>query len=427
MIPDSKKMVKQDIGFLEYPDWVISERQKVKKYTFDKEDGSGTYEMATTADCLPSRFDKIVLYDLLYELFDENKFNALEMTTTRYKVSKNVFPNQKVLGKPQYDRIMLALERWEKINLKFEGIFYEGDSYTTRLFSIIDDVILHKEKKQLYIRFNQQFVKQLRETKYYKFLNIEEYKLLTRPVSARLYEILIKTFKDRQIWKIGIIKLAQKMTLTKIYPSQILEKLKPALNEINKKTELNIKFEYNKASKICTFIKVKSLAKVSDQKGESVNKFLKVLPEALRTQKSVRELLNRYLKEKGGGYVKSNIAYSMENADTNLKVYLKKALKNDWGEEYRSTQAARLNQKAKTQQQRAEERRKQAALERQFSKEHIEYEKQKQYIESLSKEAIKQARQKILLETNYTAQMLKNPTSRMCIHLFIEALENIRS
>jgi hypothetical protein len=133
--------------------------------------------------------------------------------------------------------------------LNFEGVFYEGDKYTKRGFHILDGYKLSEDGK-LEIYFNEQYLEQLRNTNYFKLINFDEYKLLKRPVSARLYEILIKTFKDRDIWQIGIVRLAEKLTLEKRYPSQILEKLQPAVNEINKNTGLKVNLDYNNETHI---------------------------------------------------------------------------------------------------------------------------------------------------------------------------------
>ena len=106
-------------------------------------------------------------------------------------------------------------------------------------FHIIDDVILDEKTKGLCIKFNQQYLAQLRESSFYTTIDFNEYKRLTRGISARLYEILIKTFYNCDTWSIGIKKLAEKLTLDKrvgakeYYPSDVLSNLKPAIKEIN--------------------------------------------------------------------------------------------------------------------------------------------------------------------------------------------------
>ena len=94
-------------------------------------------------------------------------------------------------------------------------------------------------------------------------IDFEKYKTLKRASSARLYEILAKTFKGRGEWAIDIKKLAEKLTFEKrenaadYYPSDVLRHLKPSIVEINKKTDLEIGFTYNKETDTCIFKKLK--------------------------------------------------------------------------------------------------------------------------------------------------------------------------
>jgi len=256
MLVEEKKVIKDDINFLEYPNWVIDQKTKLQKLSIEK--ANGKYEI-TSPHGLPTHFDKIVLYCLLHHLFAVSD-NCLELTTTRYALAKSIF-GRKITDTKQFARIMKALKKWKSLSINFEGIFYADNVYTERYFSIIDDVILNRETKQLYIRFNQQYVLQLQETKFYKLIDFEQYRKLSRSVSARLYEILIKNFKDRDIWTISIKNLAEKLTLEKrsnaknYYPSDVLAQINPGINEINKKTDLALHFVYDKNQEVCTFKK----------------------------------------------------------------------------------------------------------------------------------------------------------------------------
>ena len=59
--------VKDDINFLEYPIWIVKEKENSQELTIKKE--KGLYTIGTSLT-LPNRFDKIILYYLLYELFN---------------------------------------------------------------------------------------------------------------------------------------------------------------------------------------------------------------------------------------------------------------------------------------------------------------------------------------------------------------------
>ena|SRR3990167_5213503 len=278
---EEPKKIKQDINFLEYPNWVLDKKAKLTSWSIEK--GQGKYEMACI-NGLPNHFDKLVLYFLLYKLNSDFSVNKLEMTTSRYEIGKNVFEGVEKLGQNKFDRIMESLRKWKGLTINFEGIFYEGSGYTERYFSVIDDVILDRAKRQLYIRFNQQYISQLNESTFYKFIDFEQYKKLSRALSARLYEILIKTFKERDCWNISLQSLAEKLTLEKrkgaqrYYPSDVLAQLKPGIAEINKKTELVINFEYDKKRELCAFKKL--VAKFKPAK--------KIEPEKERSQESLQ-------------------------------------------------------------------------------------------------------------------------------------------
>ena len=329
-----KQLVKIDINFLEYPNFLIACRTNIKSLTIEKP--HGTYHISTTekADRLPDRVDKIILYYLLLQ-------KKKNIQITRYRIVKDVFEVEKGSVTSYYNRVIKALERWTWVGIKFEGVFYEGDGYTKRVFHIIDSFKLSKKDKrgeELTIRINRDFFEQLEHTDFFKTIDFTEFKKLRKPVSARLYEILIKTFKDRENWKIGIILLAEKMTLTTIkYPSDILKKLWPAVREINKKTKLKFKMEYNDEARVCEFSLLKEASKeISSSNTEELNKLLATLPESLRRQKSVKEMLSEYLAKNGFVYTQSNITYTLQNAKRNKKAFLKKALDDDYGEETRA-------------------------------------------------------------------------------------------
>lgn len=256
---DDKKMLKEDINFLEMPNWVVDQKTKLQRLCIEKPNGK--YELVSPHG-LPTHFDKIVLYSLLYKLFEDVEGKKLEIVTTRYAIAKSIF-GRKITDTDQFARIMKSLKKWKGLTLNFEGVFYSDNVHTVRYFSVIDDVILNYETKQLFIRFNQQYIQQLQETKFYKFIDFQEYKKLSRAISARLYEILIKTFKERDTWSISIQNLAEKLTLEmrkgakNYYASDVLTQIRSGINEINKKTELVLEFSYDKGNGLCMFKKAK--------------------------------------------------------------------------------------------------------------------------------------------------------------------------
>jgi hypothetical protein len=218
---------------------------------------NGFYEIKSS-EGIPVRFDKVVLYYLLHKLSADNDLNSAEVVTTRYEISKNVFSQEKNFSKAKYDRIMLALRRWKAIYIRFEGVFLEeSGNFTEKYFAIIDSVVLDKKTKKLWIRFNDLYIKQIRESRLYKTIDFEVYKTIMRPVAIRLYEILMSRFLLEKKWLVYIDDLGEQLTLGKrAYPSQILVALKPAIKEINSKANLGLEFSYIKETGICVFKKI---------------------------------------------------------------------------------------------------------------------------------------------------------------------------
>ncbi len=250
---DNSMLVKDDINFLENPNWIVSKRDYPKELIIQKE--YGFYELKCSHG-LPVRFDKLVLYYLLHKLLKESDFNSCEISITRYEIAKNVFSQSKNFSKAKYDRIMLALKRWQAVVINFGGSFFEVDGFKEKCFTILDGVTFDKKTKKISIIFNALYIHQLKETRLYNYINFYAYKKLARPVSMRLYELLLKSFMFQSIWFIYLDSLCDVLTLGKrTFPSQALVALKPAIEEVNTKAHLHFDFTYDKASGICVFKK----------------------------------------------------------------------------------------------------------------------------------------------------------------------------
>lgn len=258
MMHDQEKIIKDDINFLEYPTWLINKKKRLTEWVIEKQNGKYKIE---SSKGLPGHFDRIVIYYLQYRLYEATTFDSYWLKTSRYEIAKNIF-NETHFGKNIYTRIMQSLRRWKAVYINFEGVFYEGDGHTERDFSIIDEIILRKGDNELSIRFNEGYIKQLKESKHFKLIDFEKYKILRKDIAARLYEILVKNFKNRNEWAINLQLLASKIPFLKregaqdYYPSDVLRYLKPGIDEINKKTDLFINFQFNKEANVCIFNKI---------------------------------------------------------------------------------------------------------------------------------------------------------------------------
>jgi len=319
-----KRIVKQDINFLEYPNWVIAERGVVKNFQIVKD--NGRYEISTAADRLPGRLDKTVLYYLLFELFSNPNPGDAVVQTSRYAIARGIANS--TVNDQLYRQVMRALKRWHGIQIVFVGSFYDGTKEkSTRYFHVIDDVV--QIGKSLKVVFNKQFIEQTMNSNYFRNIDFNEYKRLKRPISVRLYEILSKTFSERDAWRIDSIKLGEKLTLSYQYPSQIIRTIKPAINEINKNTDFDISIEFNhkKDQTIITFKK----NDVSET--NYLSQAIKLISPNIEKDRGLLEIIETFDGE--WKVLRSAILFSNMRSNANYKAFLKKALANDWGKSLR--------------------------------------------------------------------------------------------
>lgn len=249
--------IQDDVNFLRYPNWIISSKKKTFQLCIDTSNGS--YEMKSP-EGLPSRFDKVVLYFLLHKISGPTKVMTDTLYTTRYEIAKNVLFQEKNFSAAKYNRIMMALKKWKAIYIRYEGTFIDAHYPVIKIFSIIDSIVLNKQTNELSIKFNEHYIAQLNSPHYRRFIIFDEYKQLIRPVSARLYEMLAANLEWQEIWSVNIDQLGEMLTLAKrMYPSQILSAINPAVKEINQKTRISFRFDYDKAHDLCIFKKLPSL------------------------------------------------------------------------------------------------------------------------------------------------------------------------
>ena len=241
------KSIRMDMNFLEYPLWVAS-CNTLKTVSFKSVSPKGVYRLSASdvVDKLPTRTDILLLYYIVL-LSLKNDSDVIEFK--KYKACKYLYGNA---GSVQYRRLEKSLFRLRHTIVDFFGNFYENKKYITRSFSMVD---FFEIGDKIRVRIGKEFLEQLKRTEYFKYINIEEYKKLRKPTSARLYEILIKSFIRNDSYSIDIYKLRDKLTLAEQYPSHILLKIKSATKEINKRTKLQIRYTYNAERKVITFTK----------------------------------------------------------------------------------------------------------------------------------------------------------------------------
>ena len=328
-------LIKQDINFMENPLWVLSEHpQKELKITNDR----GEF-LITSGQKLPERTDMIFLLYLLKISQKSGYVQKLELT--RYEILTECDLNRSEIN---YDRLEESLNRWKFVGIKFKGTFYDNREYLTKAFGIINEYAIDKDTKKLKIEFNKSFLEMVKSTNYCKFIDFKRYIRLRKPVACRLYELLLKTFLDRQEWEIEAMKLAKKLTLgeggkKKLYPADIKIKIDPAVNEINQKTELQIEFETRKNKDRQVIFRFKLLKNIETEKQEQENNELQSLTDLLKDgykdSKGLKDSIKRSYLKHGYDYVKYNILYANKKASKAYAGFLKNALVENWGEESR--------------------------------------------------------------------------------------------
>lgn len=221
----ANELVKQDINFLDKPIWFTDARHDGFGLIWKDIDG---YEYRCGYK-LPDKVDMLMLLYLMLQSQRQDYKETIEIS--RYQILKDCGIGIK--GE-HYARIEESLERWTNITIAFHGTFYDNHDYLSIVFHIVDSYKIDKKTKLLHIEFNRDWLLKVKCSQFFKLLSFEYYKALKRPVSRRLYELLIKNFKDREECRYKLTTLGTKLTLTFQYASQVLAAIKPAINEINK-------------------------------------------------------------------------------------------------------------------------------------------------------------------------------------------------
>lgn len=340
----AKDMIKQDINLLEYPLWFQDECEAKRTQTgfvwrISKEDGSGKEFILKTSFKPPVKTDLIFLLSLLLE--SQNQSWKDEIRISRYQVLKNCGLGT---GAPWYDRLEESLKRWEEVSLEFNGIFYNGQEYKTLHFGIVDSWGIDEKTKLLRVRFSPEYLSMIKDTSYCRFLDFNQIKKLRSPLATRLYQLLVKTFKNRDTWEIDAVSLAEKIPMKQKFPAHIVLKIKPAVNRIHKYTDLKITVEERKKARgetVLVFTKetAKSKEKPLDKKtspfvmpdNDEFKKLVSMLPLERQRQNSLLELVLKAFTKKGFDFVAWNIKYANKRAIGNYPAYFLKSLQGNFG------------------------------------------------------------------------------------------------
>lgn len=358
----AKSVLKQDLNFLHYPLWFQVSRTGAG---LRWQESGYTYQTAGRA---PDQLDQLFLMYLLMRAQQEDYSPRLELS--RYEILKGCgCPIN-----PQYlRRLEDSLQRWQQVEIHFEQCFDTGQGMVSASFKILDQASLDAGQRRLNLSLNPDFLAQIQRSTQFKYIDFNYYRLLRRPVSRRLHELLSCAFKQQPQWRLPLTELGRKLTLYSrrkkqrdgqseevIYPSDVLTAVKAALEEMNQlATDVEslralgmdpreiyaIAYEADKKRKQISFHKaplshlfdeLTQEAEHSDPETQSQEPRLEELLRFLkRSSRPLRELVTRYYRSHGYDYVKWNIFYANRNGARNYVSYLKLCLQHNWAQEFR--------------------------------------------------------------------------------------------
>lgn len=376
---------KQDINFLEYPLWMQDNREKEG---FASKDREGF--VYSTAYVPPSKTDMIFLYYILLKSQQNDWSRDIELTQYEFLKNCGISP-----GKYWRDRLKDSLKRWCAIMIEFQGTFYDGHNYKAMCFHILDSWKIREDNNKLHIKISGEWLVQVKESNFFKYLNFEQVKALRSPLALRLYELLVKAFQGRAEWKVGALNLAKKIPMKEKYAAHIIPKIEVAVGRINKNTDFRLELKVERPERgkaVFVFRKLpekgeagksgnkvekkeapKSINPVSLEREENesvagLEELMLLLPQKHQEKKSCRKVLLYALRKYELGYIESSILYANKEARKNYSTFLRKTLEEDWGAELREEREEKRRQK-EAQRRRDEEERRESERQRRIQEE----------------------------------------------------------
>lgn len=230
-------LVKHNPNFLDVGLWMQSQRRK-GEVGVSVQIGDFLYRAGYK---VPDKVDALFLLYFLLRSQDEGYKHQIELS--RYEILGACGLSD--MG-PNYVRLEDSLKRWSNITMEFSGCFFDGKEYISMTFGIIDDYKIRKEDRKVDIKFNDNWLFVIEQSNFCKYIDFNYYKALKRPVSRRLFEYLCPKFKGKDTILRKLVGLGKKLGLSGrrikkdgkeeevIFASKVWEKIKPAINEINK-------------------------------------------------------------------------------------------------------------------------------------------------------------------------------------------------
>lgn len=188
---------------------------------------------------VPDKVDMTILLYMLLKSQEEGYKKSLSFT--KYQIIKSCgLP----INEKSYLRLEDSLECWLNISIKFD------EANGSMGFHILDSYKVDKTKKTLEIRFNSIWLSKIEKSRFTNHFAFDYHKALKRTLSRKLFKALSKHLEENGEWEIDLVKLGVELEIPKrkvvrkggkeekvLYHSDVLAKLRPAINEFNKMME----------------------------------------------------------------------------------------------------------------------------------------------------------------------------------------------
>ena len=248
--------------------------------------------------------------------------------------------------------IFEKLKEIREISITFYGKFYGETKTSKKAYGVYNTVDMDTATGKIKIQFNEIFTKQLKATKDYVLLDIEEFRSL-RPKTAILYQYAVENAQNspverniKELCNDDLHWAAQK-------PGKLYKDFKESIDEIMVKTDKKVDHEYNEADKKVKFRIMKKIMELNGSMNPEIRDIYEKCPHVIQKHPKCIDMLTDYYnkynalkKEKevdhSWGYlvVMANVLYVAEKID-NGKVkktgawnYFYSCLENNYGEKF---------------------------------------------------------------------------------------------
>lgn len=334
-----RDLVKQDINFMEFPLWFQGARCRSEELFRWEHPNGFLYRSAGTP---PGRVDFLILLAILQR--SQQSGWSEEVECSRYDLMADIGQDPKTCGGIWYRRLTESLEKWMEVHIEFRGTFYDGTSYQTLQFGIVDSWGMERDTGRLRIYLSSFWLMHIRESSFFKWIDLNDYRVLTSPLASRLYEILLKNFHGRSTWQIDAVKLAAKIPLKQKYPAHIVPKIQDAVESIRDNTDFNVYLSVRrpKKGKALLVFRLDSEGLASQdselvqvpENHAKIQELMRLIPAKHRTKKTIISAVALTLKRFGEDHVRRNIEYANRFSKKNYGLYVIKALQGNWASDW---------------------------------------------------------------------------------------------